>query len=329
MIITVTPNPSIDRTVMLDRPLERGGVHRLSPPVDAAGGKGVNVARVLRRAGVDPLVILPAPEGSKLVRTIEAEGMRVARTPSSEVRTNLTLTEIDGTTTKLNEPGPELSPEELRELEQLIAARTEVATSGPRRGWVVLAGSLPRGVAPDWYLRMTARLRLRGVRVAVDTSDEPIRAFAEAEVLPDLLKPNGAELAMLTGNATGTGRQLEAAAEAGDFEPVLAAAKGLHRRGCGAVLVTLGAAGALLYTDDQAWVASPPPITPRSTVGAGDSSLAGYLLGVLADKSPADRLRLAVASGSAAASLPGTGVPSPDQFDLEHTQVRSLRSCIA
>lgn len=329
MIVTVTPNPSIDRTVMLDRPLERGGVHRLSPPVDAAGGKGVNVARVLGRAGIDALVIVPAPDGCKLVRTIAAEGMRVERTSAGEVRTNLTLTEVDGTTTKLNEPGPELSPAELVELEELITARTVASTSGPRTGWVVLAGSLPRGVAPDWYVRMTAKLRLRGVRVAVDTSDEPIRAFAEAEVLPDLMKPNGAELAMLTGNATGTGRQLETAAAAGDFEPVLAAAKGLHRRGCGAVLVTLGAAGALLYTEDQAWVASPPPISPRSTVGAGDSSLAGYLLGVLADKEPADRLRLAVASGSAAASLPGTGVPGPDQLDLEHTEVRALRSHFA
>ncbi|MDJ1371973.1 1-phosphofructokinase family hexose kinase [Gulosibacter molinativorax] len=327
MIITATPNPSIDRTVKLDRPLERGGVHRLSRPVDVAGGKGINVARVLGRAGIATRVLVPAPEGSDLVRRIEAEGLDLVRTSGPEVRTNLTLVEADGTTTKLNEPGGELAAEDLQELERAImneSAATSLAAA--EHTWVVLAGSLPQGVAPDWYLRMTAKLRLRGVRVAVDTSDAPIRAFAESDVLPNLMKPNGAELATLTGNATGTGLQLEAAAAAGDFEPVLAAARTLHRRGCEAVLVTLGAAGALLFTEDTAWVATPPPITVRSTVGAGDSSLAGYLSGVIADADPARRLELAVASGAAAASLPGTEVPTSVQLDLEHTHSRALHT---
>ena len=319
MIITVTPNPSIDRTVMLDRPLERGGMFRLSSPVDVAGGKGINVARVLHRAGVDPLVILPAPEGHEVVRAIGDEGMRVERTDARGVRTNLMVTEVDGTTTQFIEPGPELSVAELDALERLIGSRTIVPPGSPRDLWVVLGGSLPPGVPLDWYLRMTARLRLRCVRVAVDTSDAPIRAFAEAEVLPDLMKPNGAELAMLTGNSTGTGQQLEAAAAAGDYAPVLAAAQGLHRRGCGAVLVTEG----------QAWVAKPPPTTLRSTVGVGDSSLAGYLLGVLIDKGPAERLRLAVAAGAAAASLTGSGMPGPGQFDLDRTEVELLQSRVA
>lgn len=329
MIITVTPNPSIDRTVLLDRPLERGGVHRLSTPVDAAGGKGVNVARVLHRAGIDVVALLPAPEQSEIITAIAAEGIAVARTTGPSVRMNLTLVEADGTTTKLNEPGSNLSGAALQELEQAIVTQTVKRGESPRDTWVVLAGSLPQGVAPDWYLRMTVKLRMRGVRVAVDTSDAPIRAFAEAEVLPDLLKPNGFELAVLTGNSAGTGQQLESAAANGDFEPVLAAANGLHRRGCAAVLVTLGAAGAVLVTEGAAWVGTPPPIAPGSTVGAGDSSLAGYLRGVLSGSAPAERLRLAVASGSAAASMPGTGVPGPEDLDLEHTEVRQLRSLIA
>ncbi|MGO1543482.1 MAG: 1-phosphofructokinase family hexose kinase [Gulosibacter sp.] len=329
MIVTVTPNPSIDRTVILDRPLERGGVHRLSKPVDVAGGKGVNVSRVLHRAGLETLVIIAAPEHDHVVHSIAEEGMTVAATPAPFVRTNLTLVEADGTTTKLNEPGPELAPDQIATLERLLLERSQVPHGNPSNLWVVLAGSLPGGMTIDWYVRMTAKLRLRGVHVAVDTSDAPIRAFADAEILPDLMKPNGAELAMLTGSSTGSGAQLEAAAAAGNYQPVLGAAMSLHRRGCAAVLVTLGAAGALLATEDAAWVATPPPITPRSTVGAGDSSLAGYLRGALAGESPAERLRLAVASGSAAASLPGTGVPRPDQLDLERTEVQSLRSRVA
>lgn len=328
MIITVTPNPSIDRTLMLDRPLERGGVHRLSAPVDAAGGKGINVARVLQRAGVATLALLPAPEHSELLDAIAREGLAVAHTPAASVRTNLTLVEIDGTTTKLNEPGAVLVPEALRELERLAVshAAAQAADRGEQDTWVVLAGSLPQGVPADWYVRMTAQLRRRGVRVAVDASDAPMRAFAETGILPDLLKPNGAELATLAGDATGTGAQLEAAAASGDYAPTLAAALALHRRGCTAVLVTLGASGALLITEGRAWAATPPPITPRSTVGAGDSSLAGYLCAALEGLGPAERLRMAVAAGSAAASLPGTGVPGPDQLDLDRTEVQPLRT---
>ena len=110
-------------------------------------------------------------------------------------------------------------------------------------------------------------------------------------------------------------------AQAGDFAPVVTAGRDLVARGVEAVLVTLGGSGACLVTKDGAWAATPPPTEVRSTVGAGDSSLAGYLIARLDDASAAECLRRAVAYGSAAASMPGTGLPSPEDLNLEQTEI--------
>jgi 1-phosphofructokinase len=134
-----------------------------------------------------------------------------------------------------------------------------------------------------------------------------LAALADGSV-PDLVKPNGEELAELTGQA---GVDLE-----GDLTAAVEAATGLLDRGIGAVLATLGAAGALLVTRDGSWSATPPAIRARSSVGAGDSALAGYLLADLAGGGAEDRLRSAVAHGAAAASLPGSTLPTPGDVDL-------------
>ncbi|MGN6131875.1 MAG: PfkB family carbohydrate kinase, partial [Nocardioidaceae bacterium] len=131
-----------------------------------------------------------------------------------------------------------------------------------------------------------------------------------------LMKPNGEELASLTGG--------DAAAIEADPGAAATAAQSLVERGVGAVLVTLGATGAVLVTATGSWHATPPPTTVVSTVGAGDSSLFGYLLGDLRGADPAERLRLAVAYGSAAAGLPGTTIPTPDHVSPELVQVHRL-----
>ena len=105
---------------------------------------------------------------------------------------------------------------------------------------------------------------------------------------------------------------------------MVAAARQLVDRGAAAILVTLGAAGAVLGDGDGSWLATPPPIVPRSTVGAGDSSLAGYVRAALEGAPPAQRLQMAVAYGSAAAALPGSALPAPAQLDTEAVAVRSL-----
>ncbi len=307
--MTLTPNPSLDRTTQLDGRLVRGGVHRLGATTSEPGGKGVNVSRAIHLAGVATVAVVPAEPDDPLVRGLDRLGVPHILVPTNApVRANLTLTEPDGTTTKLNEPGVTLSA--------LTAGRIAAVLQehAPSCRWVAMSGSLPPGSPPGWYAQLAELIAGSGCRIAVDTSDEPLRALAahEGRIPVDLLKPNSEELGQVTRR---DGAAIEAAAARGDWGPVLSAAHDLTGRGVGTVLVTLGPAGALLVTADEAWRAAAPPIRVLSTVGAGDSSLAGYLLAELEGRTPGERLARAVAYGSAAASLPGSQVPTPAQAE--------------
>ena len=304
-IVTLTANPSLDRTLALPAALERGSVARLGPSSTEPGGKGVNVARAVAAAGCDVTCVLPAADDDPIVRALRELGLRLATVPvPAAVRTNYTLTEPDGTTTKLNEPGNALSEATRAALSHALHEHA----AGAR--WVVLSGSLPPGTPVDWYADLVAALRDTGVQIAVDTSEAPLLALLAAgpRSAPDLLKPNTEELAQLAGVAE---EDMLA-----DPDATLAAVATLHARGVRDVLLTMGGDGAVLSTADGGlWSALPPPITVRSTVGAGDSSLAGYVLADLAGAPPAERLRTAVAYGSAAAALPGSALPTPAHVD--------------
>ncbi|MDT5094233.1 MAG: 1-phosphofructokinase [Mycobacterium sp.] len=319
MIVTVTPNPSIDRTVTLDGPLIRGGVHRVSSVTIEPGGKGVNVARALNLAGLDALAVLPSPVEDPLLTALDCRGVayRAVAGPGAPVRTNVAVTEIDGTTTKLNEPGTRLNTAAVDALTRAVLDSAATAS------WVVLSGSLPPGVPDDWYAQVVALLAPLRCRVAVDTSDKPLEALSGVldRAAPHLMKPNAEELASITGL---TAVDLESAMAQGNPEPVVAAATQLVARGARNVLATLGAAGAVLVGEGGSWLAIPPPIVPRSTVGAGDSSLAGYLRADVLGAEPPEKLRAAVAYGSAAAALPGSALPSPEQVDSGAVVVRAL-----
>jgi 1-phosphofructokinase len=318
MIVTVTPNPSIDRTVTLTAPLTRGAVHRVTSVTTEPGGKGVNVARALTLAGLDALAVLPAPATDPLVDALQASAVAFRCVPTTEaVRTNLAITEHDGTTTKLNEPGAALDAAALEALTRSVLATAESAS------WVVLSGSLPPGVPDSWYADIVAQLAPYPCRVAVDTSEGPLAALVESfdRAAPDLIKPNAEELAGVLGFSP---QALEAAVAQGDPEPVVTAARKLVDRGVGAVLATLGAAGAVLVDGTGSWMAVPPPIVPRSTVGAGDASLAGYVRADVDGAAPPQRLQMAVAYGSAAAALPGSALPTPAQIDVNAVAVTPI-----
>jgi 1-phosphofructokinase len=302
MIVTLTANPSLDRTIDLDRALSPGAVHRAVGCTDEPGGKGVNVARAVAAAGRVALAVLPAPQEDPLLAELRRLGLaHHAVHTDAMVRVNLTVTEPDGTTTKLNLPGADLTDGVRSRLESALLKEAADAS------WVVLCGSLPPGAPDDWYARLTAALHRQGCRVAVDTSGAPLRAVLTGgpHTRPDLLKPNAEELAEALG--------LDAAAV--DTDPRAAArhAGDLLADGTSAVLTTLGAGGAVLVTPDGAWHAAHPPFVPRSTVGAGDSALAGYLLADLDAAAPVERLRRAVAYGSAAVGLAGSAMPGPAQ----------------
>jgi 1-phosphofructokinase len=313
MIVTLTANPSHDRTVTLTGPLVRGGVQRAASVTSQAGGKGVNISRASVAAGVPSIAILPAQKDDPFVLELLAAGIDCRPVPHpGDLRVNITITEPDGTTTKLNSPGPTMTPPVMADLTDALCRRAEAAD------WVVLAGSLPPGAPVGWYADLVVALRRTGARVAVDTSEEPLRALVDRlpDCAPHLMKPNGEELASFTGG--------DPVALESDPAAAATAASTLVDRGVEAVLATLGPLGAVLVTAEGAWHATPPPTEVVSTVGAGDSSLFGYLLGAIENRPPAHRLALAVAYGSAAAGLPGTTIPHPAQVTAELVSVRDL-----
>ncbi|MER0000210.1 MULTISPECIES: 1-phosphofructokinase family hexose kinase [Corynebacterium] len=320
MILTLTPNPSIDATLALNQPLASGDVHRAASVTQVAGGKGVNVAHAVHLAGKETLALFPARAADPFINLIHDVDLPYAHVDmDGGVRVNTTITEPDGTTTKVNGPGPLLSDATQN---HLIATLTRHAQSAD---WVALAGSLPKGVDAGWYTDLIKEIRTAApqARIAVDTSDAPMRAIAQQldSAAPDLIKPNGFELGQLTGQ---DGLALERAAAAGDYSPVVEAARDVVKRGIKEVLVTLGGAGAVLVNADGAWAATPPPATVKSTVGAGDAALAGYLLGRTQGQGPADSLALSVAYGTAAAAKPGTQFPRPEELDTAHTSISAL-----
>jgi 1-phosphofructokinase len=326
MIVTLTANPSLDRTVALPGPLLRGEVQRALSVRQESGGKGVNVSRALVASGLKTIAVLPGAEADPVLAGLRDGDVPFSALPIGEpLRSNVALTEPGGVTTKINEPGPELSEDQQEALIGLLLDHSRGAS------WVVLAGSLPPGVPADFYATVTRRLRsihdgTDAPRIAVDSSGEPLAAAVSGDAAgkPDLLKPNAeelVELAAAAGFATHkTAEELEA-----DPEAAAQAAAAVVSSGVGAVLATLGSKGAVLVTADGAWLATHPPVSAVSTVGAGDSSLAGYLLASSQGDAPVDCLRQAVAHGAAAASLPGSTVPAVHQTTPDAVTITALR----
>lgn len=300
MIVTLTPNPSLDRTLQIDD-LRRGEVVRATAVRVDPGGKGINVALALTLTGNPARAVVPlgGSEGAQLGVAIEDSGIELVRVPISQaVRTNITLAEPDGTVTKINDPGPTLSDTEAAALTRSTVQAIDGAA------WVAGCGSLPPGAPTDLYAALVVQARAAGARVAIDASGAALAAAVEAG--PDLIKPNVHELAELTGRSlTRIGEVVDAANE-------------LHARGIETVVVSLGGDGAVLIAAGQAWQATTPPVTVRSTVGAGDALVAGLLA---AGGTGQDALRSGVAYGTAAAQLPGTQFPTPHQLHLDVVSV--------
>lgn len=337
MILTLTANPSLDRTIELPGPVLRGQVQRAAWAGQQPGGKGVNVSRAVAAADRKTLAVLPGDGDDPVLTGLDAIGLAHRSVPTgTPLRSNITVTEPDGTTTKINEPGSPLSPQSQTDLLDLVAGLAADAD------WVVLAGSLPPGVDADFYARAIDRIRelAEPPLIAVDTSGGPLAAALQAS--PDLIKPNAEELAELL-SAAG----LLQAAGLRDDDPVLdaaalfeiadrleaspqltaratstlLAAAGPRPR---SILATLGAGGAVLALHETAWHAQHPPMDVVSTVGAGDSTLAGYLLGLTDGCGHGEALARAVAYGAAAARLRGTGVPSAADAHTDGVTVTAL-----
>lgn len=300
MIVTVTANPSVDRTFEVDQLLRGQVVRATRHRVDPAG-KGLNVSRALHANGHDTAAVLPigGSEGRQLLELLEGSGVTVIAVPiAGAIRSNVTVIEPDGTLTKINEPGPTLSAAELDGLVDAASAASADAA------WLVLSGSLPPGAGDDLLGDLISRGRAAGARTAVDSSGPSLAAALEAS--PDLIKPNASELAEISG------RPLETLGDA------IEAARLLVRRGARTVLASLGPDGALLVADEGELHAELAVREPNSTVGAGDATLAGYLS---AADDPTTALRAAVAFGAAAVALPGSQMPQPTDLRPDHVRI--------
>lgn len=288
-ILTLTLNPALDLTIRLAR-LEAGEVNRSETMLTHAAGKGVNVAQVLADLGHQVSVggFLGEDNPQAFDALIARRGFAdvFIRVPG-ETRSNIKIAEQDGRVTDINAPGPQVSEQAQRALlEKLVQM-------APGFDAVVVAGSLPRGVSPQWFQHLLAQLKDLGLKVALDTSGETLRAGLQAG--PWLVKPNTEELAEALGNAPDAIGQL-------------------HRLGVEHVVVSDGAAGVNWYRADAALHATPPKVTVASTVGAGDSLLAGMLHGLLSGDTPEQTLRRATAIAAMAVTQIGFGISDDAQL---------------
>ncbi len=287
----MTTNPSIDRTIAVNS-LTLGGVNRGDLNAIDPGGKGVNVSRALAAFGAKTHAVLICGDlgsqwfGKKLNalkiahHVIKAEGI---------TRSNITLQEANGTVTKINEPGFELTNDVLNELLQTLDGLDL------KGSWVVLAGRLNPGADVNTYRDLAQFVRDRGAKVAIDGSGPEFRAALA--VKPELIKPNQFELAELVGRPLKT------------IHDVIAAAREVIAGGVEQVLCSLGKDGAILVTSDEVMHCEPEHAASGTPVGAGDILLAIYLGGGATPSA----LKDAIAWSAASVPLPGTAIPTPAQ----------------
>jgi 1-phosphofructokinase len=285
MIVTVTPNPAVDRTVLI-RGFTLGAINRVVTGRTDIGGKGINVARHLALLGCDVLAtgLLGAGDLHHVVRTLAAEGVRTDFVQvAGDTRVNLKiLDDTTGAETEINEAGPSLGPDVVEALLDKLEALA------PRCTVMVFSGSLPPGVPADLYARAIALARAAGIKTILDAAGVALRYGIAAK--PDLVKPNQAEAEELLGRPL----QGEAALAAG--------ARELVRSGAHAAVISLGAAGALYASDAGVWRAHAPQVSARNSIGSGDAMVAALARALTGSLTPPEALRLGTALASAAAA---------------------------
>ena len=293
MIVTVTLNAALDRTLTVPN-FQRGQRHRASGGLTIAGGKGINVARALKRLDV-PVVatgLAGGLTGTRIVEELTAEAIlndfvRIGE----ESRTSTAVVDpTEGSYTEINEWGPRVTEDELETLLEKLRYLSRGAD------FVVFAGSLPRGVEESFYGEATRELSRRGVQVVLDSEGQPLRFGTEAE--PWLVSPNQREAEHVVG------QELE------DEEDFLMALDTIAELGARNVHITLESGCYALFREDRQvkrYKASAASVEAVSVVGAGDVLLAQFIAARVAGKPSEEALLLAVAAGSAATLEVGAG----------------------
>jgi 1-phosphofructokinase family hexose kinase len=316
MIVTVTPNPGLDRTLTVPRIVFNEVMRAISSRLDW-GGKGFNVSRALLALGVESVAMgfIGGATGRLLERGLSDMGIVTDFVQiAGETRTNIVITDADAEQyVKVNEAGPTVRTEELATF--LDLAREKV---GPGDIWV-LSGSLPPGLPSDFYAQLIALVQASGAKALLDSSGEPLRLGCAAS--PHLVKPNAIEAGEVTG------REIRSDADA------LGAVDFFLGQGIELVALSLGADGLLLASKRRAVWARPPHVRARNPVGAGDALLAGIAWALAcAERNRRSRrergltleemARWGVATGTAAAMRDGVGVGTRTEVEALYEQVR-------
>ncbi len=291
MLLIITPNPALDRTFVLDQ-LTPGAVHRTDTVLDAAGGKGLNVARAALALGQANRICAPLGGliGQRVAELALAEGITLAVPVLTSAQTRICVIVVADAgcdATVLNEAGAPIAAADWAHFLDVAAQQAESADL------VALCGSLPGGVEPASLTALFSALAQRQRRIIVDTSGAALEVALRAQ--PYGIKVNAAELGTLLGRRITT--PAEAAQAVGE----------LRARGIELAVVTLGAQGAIAAVAQGVWWATPPATQAVSSVGSGDSLLAGLVTGLLRSDDLPEALRLGVACGAADAETIGGG----------------------
>ena len=295
MIYTVTLNPAIDKTVVIEN-FRAGGVNRVASVREDAGGKGINVSKCLKNLGEKSVaaMILAGDTGAKLERMLGELGIPVLSVwTEGENRTNLKIIDpVNKANTDINEPGPVVSAALLEQFKEKLGSRIQPEDV------VILSGSLPAGVDRGLYGEWTAYFRSLGACVYLDADGEPMEKGMKA--IPYMIKPNNDELAALLGK------------EKLSIEEMVFEGKRLHDTGIEEIVISLGGDGVLFVSKDGCYRAEGLKVEVKSTVGAGDSVVAAMAYAQVKKLSRQEKISLAVAIGAASVMQSGTQPPEAE-----------------
>ena len=298
MIHTITLNPALDKTVVVPD-LTVDAVNRITELRQDAGGKGINVSKVIAKLGgqSEAIAILAGGTGAWIKSALEEAGITVRSIEvEGETRTNLKVVDpIKHQNTDINEPGPIVTDHMLNELLEKLAREI------PEGDIVVISGSVPKGVAEDTYAKWVTLMRMFGKKVFLDV--DGVQLENALEHCPYFTKPNNHELAALLGRKLAT------------TEDIAEAAKELNGRGVKKVVISMGGDGAIMATDEGVWHASPVKVPVGSTVGAGDSVVAAFAYAEELGMGIEETLKLAMATGAANVMQSGTQAAEREVVD--------------
>lgn len=310
MIVTVTMNPAIDKTVDIDA-LERGGLNRIHHVELDAGGKGINVSKTIHELGGKSIATgFIAGSTGKIIQgvmdewKIENDFIEV----SGETRTNTKVFEKTGELTELNEPGPVVGEKDVQALLEKLGSYANEDTL------FVLAGSVPKGVDKDIYRRIIELVHGKGAKALLDADGELFMNALEAG--PDMIKPNKVELEQYAGMDYIASEQ-----------ELLCAAEKLMEKGIATIAVSMGKSGAMFLQEGLKVKCPGLKVKAHSTVGAGDAMVAALSYSWSEGLSQEDTVRMCMAVSAGAVTTVGTKPPSREVVDslLEQVVVEKLR----